>query len=80
MEVPADLENRLAELAQRTGRNAESLLHEAIERYADSKERFMAAVDKGISSADKGELVEDEEVLAWLEERERSLHATSLDR
>ena len=72
MEVPAELEDRLTILARRTGRHTGLLPQEAIERYADSEERYMAAVEKGISSADSGDLIEDEDVLAWLEERERS--------
>ncbi len=72
MNVPVQLETRLEALAQNTGRPADTLLCEAIERYADEEERFLAAVDKGIAEADRGEFVDDEQVLRWLEQRERS--------
>lgn len=72
MNVPVQLESRLEALAQNTGRPADTLLCEAIERYADEEERFLAAVDEGIAAAERGELVENEQVLRWLQERERS--------
>lgn len=72
MNVPAQLETRLTVLAQSTGRPADVLLCEAIERYADEEERFLAAVDAGIAAADRGEFVENEEVRRWLEQRARS--------
>jgi predicted transcriptional regulator len=72
MNIPVQLESRLEALAQNTGRPADTLLCEAIERYADEEERFLAAVDMGIAEADRGEFVDDEQVLRWLEQRERS--------
>ncbi len=42
------------------------------EQYADNEESFMRSVEQGIASADKGDLIDDKEVLAWLEEREHS--------
>jgi len=72
MQVPVQLEIRLASLAHTTGRDTETLLQEAIERYADHEEHFLAAVEEGIASADNGNLIDDEKVLHWLQERERS--------
>ena len=45
MQVPVQLEIRLASLAHTTGRDTETLLQEAIERYADHEEHFLAAVE-----------------------------------
>lgn len=72
MNVPAQLESRLEALAQNTGRAADALLCEAIERYADEEEQFLAAIEEGIAEADRGEFIEDGQVLRWLKERERS--------
>jgi predicted transcriptional regulator len=72
MNVPTQLETRLAVLARDTGRPADVLLREAIERYADEEERFLSAVDEGIAAAERSEFVENREVLRWIEERERS--------
>lgn len=71
MLVPVQLETRLTVLARNTGRTADILLCEAIERFADEEERFLEAVEEGIAAAERGELTETEEVLRWLEERER---------
>lgn len=72
MNVPVQLETRLTVLAHSTGRPANALLCEAIERYADQEERFLAAVDKGLVAANRDEFVDDKDVLRWLEEREHS--------
>lgn len=72
MNIPVQLETRLEALAQNTGRPVDVLLYEAVERYADEEERFLAAVDEGIAAAERGEFVEHEQVLQWLQERERS--------
>jgi predicted transcriptional regulator len=34
--------------------------------------KYAAAVREGIAQADRGELIDDEDVRGWLEERERS--------
>lgn len=72
MNVPVQLESRLEALAQNTGRPADALLSEAIERYADEEEHFLASVDQGIAEARRGEFIEDDQVLRWLNEREQS--------
>jgi predicted transcriptional regulator len=40
-------------------------------RLVEEKRRFSAAVREGIALADKGELIDDDEVRLWLEQRER---------
>jgi predicted transcriptional regulator len=41
-------------------------------RLVEEKKRFSAAVRTGIEQADRGELVDDDEVRLWLEPQERS--------
>jgi predicted transcriptional regulator len=41
-------------------------------RLLDENERFRAAVREGIAAADRGELVDDDEVRLWLGNLERS--------
>lgn len=69
MNVPTQLESRLAALAQNTGRPADALLCEAIERYADEEERFLEAMKEGIEAAERGEFIDDEEVRKWVYRR-----------
>jgi predicted transcriptional regulator len=41
----------------------------------EEERRFLQAVEQGIASADAGRFIEDEQVLAWLEEQERREHS-----
>jgi len=38
-----------------------------VARYLDEESRFLAAVEKGIAAADRGEFIEEEEMDARLE-------------
>lgn len=57
-------ESHLARMAAHT-----DVALRAIERDANIR----AAVDVGIAQADRGELIDNEEVLRWLEAREQSV-------
>jgi len=64
-----DLQAKLARLAAEQGRNTEALVQEAVERYVNSDEWFMREVEKGLEAADRGELVEHEEIGRLIERR-----------
>lgn len=72
MNVPAQLQTRLEALAQNTGRSADALLCEAIERYANEEEQFIEDMKEGIAAADRGEVVDNEEVRKWVYRRTNS--------
>lgn len=57
-----DLEAKLAELASHRGRDSEGLVVKAIERMVNYDQWFTREVAKGISAADRGELVDHEDV------------------
>jgi len=57
-----DLEARLSNLAAQQGRDTESLAREAIERLVDYDEWFLKEVEKGLAAADRGELIDHQEV------------------
>jgi len=42
------------------------LVKNVVARYLDEEARFLAAVDKGIAAADRGEFIEEEEMDARL--------------
>ena len=65
-------EAQLAQVAQHAGKPVEQCLTDAALAMLQERDVFLAAVDEGIASADRGELIDDEEVRRWLEERERS--------
>jgi predicted transcriptional regulator len=69
--TPDQLE-RLSQIAAHTGTDPEHLVKDAALRMVEEDAKYRAAVRDGITAADMGELVDDEEVGRWLEERERS--------
>ena len=62
-----DMQAKLARLAAEQGRNTEALVQEAIARLVDYDEWFIREVEKGLASADRGELLTHEDVGARLE-------------
>jgi predicted transcriptional regulator len=62
-----DMQAKLARLAAEQGRNTEALVQEAIPRFVDYDEWFIREVEKGLASADRGELLTHEDVGARLE-------------
>src|ERR1700693_1473440 len=58
---------QLAHIATKAGTVPERLVTNVIARYLDEEARFLAAVEKGIAAAERGEFVEEEEMDARLE-------------
>jgi predicted transcriptional regulator len=65
-------EAQLAHLATRSGTDLEHLIKDAALRLLQEDARFRAAVREGIAQADRGELIEEEEMDARFEEMLRS--------
>jgi predicted transcriptional regulator len=61
-------EAQLAQIAGKVGTNPELLVKDVLVRYLDEEARFLAAVEKGIAEADRGEFIEEEEMNARLEQ------------
>jgi predicted transcriptional regulator len=74
MEVhfPPEVETRLQQLASANGKNPEQLVKDTIIRMLEAQSRFRSAVRKGVEQADRGELIEDDDVRLWLEQQERA--------
>ena len=60
--IGRDLQAKLARLATRRGRDTPALVEEAIERLVDYDEWFLREVEKGSAAADRGELIDHEEI------------------
>jgi predicted transcriptional regulator len=60
-------EAQLVQIASRAGTAPERLVTKVVARYLDEEARFIAAVEKGIEAADRGEFVSEEEMDARLE-------------
>ena len=67
-----DKEARLRQLANRTGKGAEQVVEEAVDRMLEYDERFLAAVEEGRASARKEDLLEHDEVVERIEQMFRS--------
>lgn len=58
---------QLAQIATQAGTAPERLVTNVVARYLDKEVRFLAAVEKGIAAAERGEFIEEEEMDARLE-------------
>ena len=65
-------EAQLSQIATKAGTDAERLVKDAALRLLQEDARFRAAVREGIAQADRGELIEEEEMDARLEQMLRS--------
>lgn len=58
---------QLAQLATKVGTVPERLVANVVAHYLNEEARFLAAVEKGIAAAERGEFIEEEEMDARLE-------------
>lgn len=69
--IPASLVRRLERVSSRSGKSCSSLVRSAIRQRLDYEEWFLKAVDEGIASADRGELLTTAQVIAALRKQKR---------
>jgi predicted transcriptional regulator len=62
-----ELQAKLDRMAAEQGRDAESLVHEALERLVGYDEWFLREVEKGLEQIERGEVLAHEEVGSHLE-------------
>ncbi len=67
IELSPELQAKLDRIASQQGRDSKSLVHEAVERLVGYDEWFLRQVEIGLEQADRGELLEDTEVAARME-------------
>lgn len=65
-------EAQLAQIAIQEGTDAEQLVKDAALRLLKEDARFRAAIREGIAQADRGELIDEQEMDARLEQMLRS--------
>lgn len=71
LNVPPDLQTRLALAADRRGMTPEVLVLEAIERAVEYDDWFLREVEKGLAQVERGDVLSHEDVGARLERRLR---------
>ena len=57
-----ELQAKLNRVASESGRDTQSLVQEAVERFVDYDEWFLREVEAGIAAADRGEFIEHEDI------------------
>ncbi len=67
-----ETEAKLNALVERTHRGKEELLEEAVNHLIAYNEWFEHKVKNSLAATERGETVPDEQVRAWIEQRERS--------
>jgi predicted transcriptional regulator len=70
MDVPLnpELQAKLRRLAEQQGRASTALIVEAVERMVNYDEWFLREVDRGLAAADRGELVDHQDVGKMIDE------------
>ena len=63
-----EIEAKLARIAAESGRDAEGIAREAVERFVNYDEWFLSEVAKGLDQIDHGETLSHEEVGVRIEE------------
>jgi len=71
LHLTPETEAKLNELARQTHRGTDELLAEAVDHLVTYNEWFAHKVNSSIAAVERGDTVPDEDVRAWLEERER---------
>jgi predicted transcriptional regulator len=67
--LPPEVETKLARLANQRGMDAQALARTAIESFVDYDDWFIRQVDKGLAQIDRGEVLTHEAVGARIEKR-----------
>lgn len=67
--LSADVQAKLARIAQERGTEPQALAQEAIERLVNYDDWFLTEVDKGLAQIERGETLSHEEVGTRLEQR-----------
>jgi predicted transcriptional regulator len=67
VQLSVEQEAELARIADETGRSADELAREVMERYIAEEAQFRAAVQAGLDDADRGNFVPTSEVWAMVE-------------
>jgi predicted transcriptional regulator len=65
--LTSEQQAQLAQIARKAGTDPERLATNVVVRYLNEEARFLAAVEKGLEAAGRGEFIEEEEMDARLE-------------
>jgi predicted transcriptional regulator len=69
LHFPPELEDKLARIAAERGRDAQSLVFEAVERLVGYDEWFVREVEIGLAAADRDQFIEHADVRTLIDRR-----------
>jgi len=69
VKLSPELQSKLERKAALEGRNSEALVRDAVERLVDYDAWFIREVEAGLAAADRGELVDHEEIDKLIDSR-----------
>lgn len=75
-----DEQQRLSEIASHNGMETQQLLRKAVLSVLEEEEAFRASIGRSIEQADRGELLEGDEVLDWVSDQESISNDINRDR
>ena len=67
IDLSPELQARLNQIASQQGRDSKSLVREAVERLVSYDDWFLRQVEIGLAQAERGELLEHEDVVNRME-------------
>lgn len=67
--LSSELQAKLDRLASESGRDKNSLVQEALERFMDYDDWFLREVEVGLAAADRGEFIEHEDIAKLINRR-----------
>ena len=67
--ITADLESKLARLAEERGQKPEVLVEEALRRFVDYDEWFGRKVEEGLAAANRREWIDHEDIVKLIHRR-----------
>jgi predicted transcriptional regulator len=67
IDLTPEEEEQLAAIAKHEGTDEKAVVKALVARRIEEEARFLAAVQEGIASADRGELIPHEQVMAEME-------------
>jgi predicted transcriptional regulator len=62
-----DIEARLREFAARRGKDAAQVVEETVSNMLQRQARFVQGVERGIAAAERGDLIDHEEVVSRID-------------
>jgi predicted transcriptional regulator len=68
-EIDVETYETMRWLLERDGRDQQNFIAEAIRRAAEQEAQFGAFIQEGIDAADRGDVLTQEEMEQWFEER-----------